>query len=112
MSVLTLFSVGPLLGLLHPAPLVQVFGFLGWLVPMVMQGAVARRVSGGSGLEGLFYPLGVLLVAGVFAHSAFLAVTRGGIYWRGTFYAIGTLRKGCVRERDYPVSRAVGWPAA
>jgi hypothetical protein len=112
MLVLSLFSLVPLLALLHPSELVRFFGLVGWLFPMAMQAVIARRVSGGSGLEGFGYPLGVLLVAAVFAHSAFLAVTRGGIYWRGTFYGIDALRKGCVREADYPVSRAVGWPAA
>jgi Glycosyl transferase family 2 len=110
--VLALLSVGPLLAGLHPSGLVRIFGVVGLVVPMIVQGVLARRVARGSGLEGLGFPLGGLLVAAVFAHSAYLAIRRGGIYWRGTFYPLDALRKGCVRERDFPASRAVGWPAA
>lgn len=37
-------------------------------------------------------PLGVLLVQTCFARAAVLALWRGGIYWRGTFYRLDDLR--------------------
>ncbi len=39
-------------------------------------------------------PLGVLLTQVCFARAAALALWRGGIYWRGTFYRLDDLKRG------------------
>ncbi len=39
-------------------------------------------------------PLGVLLTQACFARAAVLALWRGGIYWRGTFYRLDDLKNG------------------
>jgi hypothetical protein len=31
------------------------------------------------------------------------------VAWRGTRYPLPALRARCVRERDWPADRAVGW---
>jgi glycosyltransferase involved in cell wall biosynthesis len=78
-------------------------------LPMVQVGATARRMSGGSGLEGLIAPIAALALALVIARSTVLALVRGGIFWRGTFYPLALLRKHCVREWGMSAERAVGW---
>jgi hypothetical protein len=107
-----LLSVGPLLAflLLSGAP-GRVLGLLGTLAPAAINGTLARRAAAGSGLEGLAFPLSGALLAGVLLWSALVATLRGGIVWRGTFYPLDTLRRGCVRRSDWPAARAVGWPA-
>ncbi len=45
-------------------------------------------------LPALLMPLGFLLMAYMIARSAYLALRRGGIEWRGTFYVLEGLRKG------------------
>ena len=104
-------TTGPLLvALLHPWPPVRFLGALGTLVPCMIQAGVARRAAGGSGLEGLTFPLCGVLLSGVVLYSTVAAVVRGGILWRGTFYSLEALRRGYVRRSDYPRERAVGWP--
>lgn len=38
-------------------------------------------------------PVSSALLIGVMIRSAFLALKRGGIYWRGTFYSLGDLKR-------------------
>ncbi len=78
-------------------------------LPILMVGASARRLSGGSGLEGLLAPLSAVTLGGVIAWSTLLALIRRGIVWRGTFYPLGELRRRCVREWGMSASGAVGW---
>ena len=79
------------------------------VLPVLLVGASARRLSGGSGLEGLLAPLGAITLGGVIAWSTLLALARRGIVWRGTFYPLGELRKHCVREWGMSPANAVGW---
>ena len=79
------------------------------LFPMVLVAASARRLSGGSGLEGLLAPLGAVTLGGVIAWSTLLALVRRGIVWRGTFYPLVELRKRCVREWGMSAKDAIGW---
>lgn len=79
------------------------------LMPMLLVGGAARRMSGGTGLEGLLAPLGGLALGGVIAWSTFLALVRRGIVWRGTFYPLGELRRRCVREWRMSTEGAIGW---
>ena len=104
-------TTGPLLvALLHPWPLVRGLGVLGTLVPCAIQAGLARRTAAGSGLEGLTFPLCGILLSGVVLCSTLTALARGRVLWRGTFYSLEALRRGCVRRRDYSPDRAVGWP--
>jgi hypothetical protein len=79
------------------------------LLPILAVGAAARRMSGGSGLEGVLAPLAAITLGGVIAWSTLLALIRGGIIWRGTFYPLTELRKRCVREFGMSTANAVGW---
>jgi len=80
------------------------------LLTLLLHGAVARETSGGSGLEGLLFPVMATLLAAVLLWSAAAAGWRGGVRWRGTFYPLADLRAGAVRARDWPRSGAAGWP--
>jgi glycosyltransferase involved in cell wall biosynthesis len=105
------FTTAPLLiALLADGAATRGLAAWGALVPVLMVGAVARRAIGGSGAEGLALPLCGPLLSAVTLVSAALALWRRGIVWRGTFYALADLRRGCVREGDWPTDRAVGWP--
>ena len=78
-------------------------------LPILLVGAAARRMSGGTGLEGLVAPLSTAGLGGVIAWSTLLALVRGGIVWRGNFYPLAELRKRCVREFGMSAANAVGW---
>jgi Glycosyltransferase like family 2 len=80
------------------------------LVGVVIHGGAARRLAGGSGLEGLALPLASSLLAGVLLGSTAAALWRGGVVWRGTRYPLAELRRGCVRTEDWPRQAAAGWP--
>ena len=83
-------------------------------LPILLVGAAARRMSGGTGLEGLVAPIAAVILGGVIACSTLLALGRGGVVWRGTFYPLDELRRRCVREWGMSAENAVGWtpPAA
>ncbi len=85
---------------------------LALLVAAAVQGRAARRLAGGSGLEGLLAPVTFTLLGAVLLASGALAGWRGGVRWRGTLYRLAELRRGVVREGDWPRARAAGWPAA
>jgi hypothetical protein len=83
--------------------------FIAGLLPVVLVGAASRKMSGGSGLEGLAAPLCAVTLGGVIAWSTTLALLRRGIVWRGTFYPLDELRRRCVREFGMSAAKAVGW---
>jgi hypothetical protein len=106
-------GIVPIATLLLPVALhLKVVAALAWLGWSALAGAAAYEISDGLGLEGILFPLACLALIGVVIASAALATLNGGITWRGTFYPLATLRRGCVRERDWPVSAAVGWAEA
>jgi hypothetical protein len=78
----------------------------------VGHGAICRRAAFGHGLEGLLLPFMLPALVAVLLWSALRATWQDGIQWRGTHYGLAELRRGCVREDDYPPARAIGWPPA
>ncbi len=66
------------------------------LLAMVVGGAVQPIARGLRRLNGLFFPLGGVVFCAALIRSAVLTLARGGIEWRGTFYALKDLRKGLV----------------
>ena len=89
--LLLLFNVWPFVALLLLS---------GW--PLLLNGAVAlllvvnyaasTRVSGANRWYAPAYPFGALLIAFAIVRSVAIAVRRGGIRWRGTFYSLDELR--------------------
>lgn len=109
-AVLGALSLGPaVLAWGAPTPAIRLVATLVLAGTMAIHGAAARRLAGGSGLEGLAFPLCGLGLIAVLLTSAALATWRGGISWRGTLYPLAALRAGCVRESAWPSSGAVGW---
>jgi glycosyltransferase involved in cell wall biosynthesis len=103
-------SLGPpLAAFLAPGATARVVGLAGWALAAGVVGTVARRFGGGSGLEGVLVPFTGPALAAVVLTSAIVTTARGGIVWRGTSYPLEDLRRGCVRERDWPPDAAVGW---
>jgi hypothetical protein len=104
-------SMAPLAALvLSGSSAVRMLGLFGVLTPVLLHGGFARRAAAGSGLEGLLFPLCALLLAGVLLWSTVLVAVRRGIVWRGTFYPLDALRRGCVHRSDFPAAGAPGWP--
>ena len=108
--VVVIAALLPVLAVLAaPLPSLRLFALVPVMLALGLHAGTARRLTGGSGLEGLVYVLTDLVLVAVGLWSAASATLRGGIEWRGTRYPLEGLRKGCVRERDWPVSSAVGW---
>jgi hypothetical protein len=109
-AFLVMLSLAPLLGLwLATGPSARWLAVVTLAIPAVLVGGSARYSCDGLGLEGLVWPITFLALAGVAAIGPLTATVKGGIDWRGRFYPLDALRRGCVRERDWPRSRAVGW---
>jgi glycosyl transferase family 2 len=98
----------PLAAVLAAPPPVWMLAAVPLALSVVLHAAAARRVCAGSGLEGLTFPLCGLALVAVSVWSA-LSATLWGVTWRGHRYPLAVLRAGCVRERDWPASRAAGW---
>jgi hypothetical protein len=99
----------PLLVVLGPTPLARALGAAALAIAVLHHAESARRLAAGSGVEGLLLPACALLLAAVVLGSAAAAWVRGGVVWRGTHYPLERVRAGCLRERDLPRERAVGW---
>ena len=109
---LSVFSTAPALIAFCATSLIT-RGLAAWatVVPMLMLAGFARRALGGTGAEGVMFPLCGPLLSAVLLASTASSLWRGGIVWRGTFYPLAELRRGCIREGDWPTSGALGWPA-
>lgn len=67
------------------------------LVAVLVMAAIytaSARASGSTPWGAILFPLASLFFAFVIVRSSLLAVARGGIYWRGTFYSLAELRSG------------------
>lgn len=93
---------------LGPGAGVRLLGAAAFAVPLVLQGASARRLAGGDGTEGLLLPFAGVCLAFVALASALAATLRGAVIWRGTRYPLRDLQTGGVREADWPPDRAPG----
>jgi GT2 family glycosyltransferase len=102
--------LGPLCALVFGDSLAKGLALIAIVIAVAVHSAGARRVAGGSGLDGLAYPLCDAGLMGAFLWSALRATASGGVRWRGTFYPLAKLRAGCVRESAFPKRNAVGWP--
>jgi len=110
-AALALLGAAPWIAVVAGPPGARAAGLAALAVAWAVHGASARRSARGSGLEGACATGCALLLAGVLVASAALASARGAVVWRGTRYPLRELRARCVRGRDWPVERAVGWPA-
>jgi hypothetical protein len=66
------------------------------LAALLLQAVPAARLARSGGMPGwpaLLLPFGLLVMVATVTRSAVLAVARGGIRWRDTFYDLATLRK-------------------
>ncbi len=69
--------------------------YLGVVTAQIATFAVCNRFLGWRVfLHAPGYPVCVVLFAYTLARSALLALARGGVYWRGTFYPLSLLRRG------------------
>ena len=57
------------------------------------KGLIAVKVSP---FYAVMHPLGAMMLCYILLHSMALALWRGGVIWRGTFYPLDELRKGLV----------------
>ena len=93
---------------LGPGAVVRLLGAAAFAVPVLLQGANARRLAGGRGTEGLLLPFAGVCLALVALTSALSATLRGAVIWRGTRYPLRDLKMRGVRDADWPPDRAPG----
>lgn len=105
---LTLLALVPAAAVLLAPAEVRLLAALPLGLSIAFHGGAARRTASGTGLEGLTFPVCAAALIAVSVWSAVSATLRG-VTWRGRRYPLHVLRRGCVRERDWPASRAVGW---
>jgi len=67
------------------------------LASLILPAAVACREAGWGPLPAILTPLAVVLMPLSVARSTWLALRRGGVTWRGTFYPLAALRRGVVK---------------
>ncbi|MEQ8280305.1 MAG: glycosyltransferase [Deltaproteobacteria bacterium] len=91
--------------------LVEIAPFVGalfepWRVPSLAIGAfvlltsvVMNRAFAQPGPAALLSPFGALIGAAFLARAGLLALWRGGIEWRGTFYPQSTLQRAATHQR-------------
>jgi hypothetical protein len=110
-AALALLGAGPWVGVTAGPSGARAAGLAALAAAWLVHGGAARRSARGSGWEGACATGCALLLGGVLVASAALASARGAVVWRGTRYPLRELRAQCVRARDWPAERAVGWPA-
>ena len=91
---LPLLMAGPFIAVPFSSGASRVFYF-GAAAAQVATFAVCNRFLGRRVFFlAIAYPVCALLFPYVLARSALLALARGGIYWRGTFYSLSLLERG------------------
>ncbi len=95
---LPLLMAGPFIAVPFSSGAARVF-HLGAAAAQVATFAVCNRFLGRRVFSlALAYPVCALLFPYVLARSALLALVRGGVYWRGTFYPLSLLERGQEQE--------------
>lgn len=89
-------SLVPLLGLLFGDTWTRAFAILAWSGVFLVYATTANYAQV-RWWQAIFMPLGGLFFGYAIARSTVLALRRGGIVWRGTFYPLKELRKGRAR---------------
>jgi glycosyltransferase involved in cell wall biosynthesis len=91
---LPLLMAGPFIAIPFSSGASRVF-YLGAAAAQIATFAVCNRFLGRRVFSlAIAYPVCALLFPYVLARSALLALARGGIYWRGTFYSLSLLERG------------------
>ena len=96
-TILMVFGSGvlPFLGLLLCTGWARFFAGIAFAIAVAVQAGIAGTAKV-SPLYGLTQPLGACIFLYIIARSAIVTLRRGGVMWRGTFYAIDDLRRGLV----------------
>jgi len=89
-------SLAPLVGLLAGDTWTRAAAILAWSGVFLVYSTTANYAQV-RWWQAAFMPIGGLLFGFAIARSTWLALRRGGIVWRGTFYALAELRKGRAR---------------
>jgi hypothetical protein len=88
----TMIAVMPVLGLLLPGWLPKAASLAAWVGAAFAYFVASRSVRVRT-WQVVFMPLGGILFAYAFLRSTILALVRGGVVWRGTFYGLEDLRR-------------------
>lgn len=89
-------SLLPVVGLLAADPRTRAAAIVAWSGVFLVYATTARAVETRT-WHALTMPLGALIFGYSILASMFLALRRGGIVWRGTFYPLAALKAGRVR---------------
>jgi GT2 family glycosyltransferase len=95
MALTLLVSVLPFLGVLWATGWARALAGIAAATAVLIHTAMIWPTDV-SPLYGFTHPLGALLFCWMLARSALATLWRGGVVWRGTFYALEELRKGLV----------------
>lgn len=92
---LLLTSVAPFLGVLLGHGWIRMFAAIAVVIAVTFHATVAvtLRVSP---LYSLTQPVGAMLLSYMLLRSTIVTLRQGGIFWRGTFYALDELKRGIV----------------
>ena len=90
-AMLTVLCLGPFAALFGPWPM-RIPSALVMLMLLLLY-RYHRPMNGIPTAYAFTFPLAVILLIYALARSVVLALVRGGIYWRGTFYPLAELRK-------------------
>ena len=89
-------SVVPLVALFSGDPLTRALAIVAWSGVFLVYTTTSNYAQV-RWWQAVFMPLGGLFFGYAIVRSTWLALRRGGIVWRGTFYPLAALRKGRAR---------------